>query len=108
MDVGETAETVTIGRPAVSGPGQEGTAASAPGDVRFFAVARVTPERYGRDFARIAQEVLQHLTAVDGTKLDVTVEITATNDSGFPPDKARVVSENARTLKFEQFGFEDR
>jgi predicted AAA+ superfamily ATPase len=75
-------------------------------DRRFFGVAKVNPERYGRDFTRIAQEVLQHLAAVDGTTLEVTVEITATNPAGFPPDKARVVSENARTLKFEQFGFE--
>lgn len=107
---GETTEAVGSRGPGpvVFVPGEDGTAASSPGDVRFFAVARVNPERYGRDFTRIAQEVLQHLTAVDGTKLDVTVEITATNDSGFPPDKVRVISENARTLKFEQFGFEDR
>ena len=26
---------------------------------------------------------------------------------GFPDDKARIVSENARTLKFDQYGFED-
>lgn len=79
-----------------------------PKDVRFFGVVRVNPERYSRDFTRIAQEVLQHLAAIDGTHLEVTIEITATNDAGFPTDKSRVVTENARTLKFDQFGFEDR
>jgi hypothetical protein len=86
---------------AVEAPVQE------PRDVRFFGVVRVNPERYGRDFTRVAQEVLQHLAAVDGTRLEVTLEITATNDAGFPPEKSRVVTENARTLKFDQFGFED-
>jgi hypothetical protein len=79
-----------------------------PRDVRFYGVVRVNPERYGRDFTRVAQEVLQHLAAVDGTRLEVTVEITATNDVGFPPDKACVVTEKARTLKLDLLGFEDR
>lgn len=67
---------------------------------------RVNPQRYGRDFTRIAQEVLQHLAAVEGTHLEVSVEITATNDAGFPADRVRTVNENARTLKFDEFGFE--
>ena len=60
------------------------------------------------DFSCIAQEVLQHLAAVDGTTLEVTVEIGADNEAGFPPDKVRVVTENAATLKFDQHGFEGR
>ena len=40
--------------------------------------------------------------------LEITVEITASKRDGFPDDKTRIVSENARTLKFDQFGFEDR
>ena len=78
----------------------------APPDTRFFGAVRVNPQRYGRDFTRIAQEVLQHLAAVEGTHLEVSVEITATNDAGFPADRVRTVNENARTLKFDEFGFE--
>jgi len=50
--------------------------------------------------------VLQHLAAVDGTRLDVVIEISATNTAGFNADTVRVVTENARTLKFDQHGFE--
>lgn len=78
----------------------------APKNTRFYGAVSVNPERYGRDFTRVAQEVLQHLAAVDGTVLEVSVEITARNLEGFPVDKVRVVSENAKTLKFEPFGFE--
>lgn len=74
---------------------------------RFYGVVTINPERYGRDFTKVAQEVLQHLAAVEGTELEVHVEITARNPDGFPADKIRVVSENAATMKFESFGFED-
>jgi predicted AAA+ superfamily ATPase len=96
---GGTTVVLAEGEDAVPGP-------AGPENVRFFGVVRVNPERYSRDFSRVAQEVLQHLAAVEGTQLDITVEITATNREGIPGDKARVVTENARTLKFEQFGFE--
>jgi hypothetical protein len=39
--------------------------------------------------------------------LEITVEITASKKDGFPGDKTRIVAENARTPKFDQFGFED-
>jgi len=51
--------------------------------------------------------VLQQLAAVDGAKLEVTVEIQASAADGFPMDRVRVVLENARTLKFHQAGFDD-
>lgn len=78
----------------------------APENVRFFGVMELNPERYGRDLTRVAQEVLQHLAAVDGAQLQVRVEISAVKPDGFPDDTVRIVTENAKTLKFEQFGFE--
>ncbi len=82
--------------------------APPPANTRFFGVYRIDPERYSRDFTRLSQEILQQLTAVDSVHLDVTVEIHARRDDGFPDDKVRVVLENARTLKFEQSAFEDQ
>ena len=42
-----------------------------------------------------------------GTKLVVKIEIEATDTSGFDEGKVRTVSENAKTLKFDQSGFEE-
>ncbi len=39
--------------------------------------------------------------------LEITVEISARKADGFPEDKIRIVTENACTLKFEQYGFEN-
>ena len=39
--------------------------------------------------------------------MDVRVEISARKPDGYPYDKVRTVTENARTLKLETYGFED-
>jgi hypothetical protein len=39
-------------------------------------------------------------------ELEITVEISASKQDGIP-DKAHIATENARTLKFDQYGFED-
>jgi len=91
-----------------SSGGAAGGARSAdpPLPRRFYGVVKLNPDRYARDFTRVAQEVLQHLAGIEGNTLEVTLEITSTSGEGFAPDKRRVVSENARNLRFEQSGFE--
>jgi predicted AAA+ superfamily ATPase len=82
--------------------------AEAPRNTRFYGVVRVDPERYARDFNRLHQEIIQHLAAPDGVELEISVEIRAVKKDGYPDDKVRIVSENARTLKFDPGEFEDR
>jgi hypothetical protein len=86
----------------------DGVVTSAPSNTRFFGVLTVDPERYGRDFTRLSQEILQQLTSLDGVQLEIHVEIHAKRASGFPDDKVRTVLENARTLRFDQSSFEDQ
>lgn len=99
----------TAGGGTIPGPesGSTGTTPPAPKNVRFYGTVSLDPERYTRDFGRLYQEVIQHLAAPDDVDLKITVEIEAVKKDGFPDDKARIVSENARTLKFDQSGFED-
>lgn len=73
---------------------------------RFYAVARLDPERYQRDFGKIASEIITNLAAQLGTDVEVTVEIHARNEDGFIDSVIRTVSENARTLKVDSHGFE--
>jgi hypothetical protein len=74
---------------------------------RFFGVYEVDPERYSRDLNRLSQEILQHLSSIDGVDLDITIEIHAAVKVGFSPDKIRVILENARSLRFKNSSFED-
>jgi hypothetical protein len=96
--------TVDPGSTTTSG---SSTPAEPPKKVRFFGSAKLNPELPQKSFTKIYQELVQHLSAVDGTELELTLEISAKNEKGFPEDKIRIVSENARVLKFDPFGFED-
>jgi hypothetical protein len=58
------------------------------------------------DFSKIINEVLQPLGGVEGTQLEVRVDIKAVNPTGFDDAKRRTVNENADTLRFDQYGFE--
>jgi hypothetical protein len=79
-----------------------------PKNTRFVGVARLNPERYARDLTRISQEIVQHIAAPEGVELEFRVEITARKPDGFSEDKVQIVTENARTLRFESYRFEDR
>ena len=63
-------------------------------------------DKIALDFKNIADEVLAHLRE-QGTELVVKIEIEATEITGFAENTVRTVSENARTLKFDQSGFEE-
>ena len=63
--------------------------------------------RTGRDAGRIADEVISHLVGLVGAKVRVTMEISAEVPDGVPANVVRIVTENARTLKFENQGFEE-
>jgi predicted AAA+ superfamily ATPase len=88
------------------------TAANVPHPVvddelrRFYGVAHLDPERYQRDFSKLAQEIIANLAGHLGTEIEITVEVRATNDGGFPEGIVRTVSENASTLRLDEHGFE--
>jgi len=73
---------------------------------RFFGTVELDGERNARDFGRVSQEVIAQLLSIEGVEVTIAVEIQATAKDGFGDDKIRVVTENARTLKFKQSGFE--
>jgi len=68
---------------------------------------QLDPVRLGRDASRIAEEVIQHLTALLGTEIEITLEIQARLVDGASDKLVRDVNENCRTLKFTDFGFEE-
>ncbi|MCU1329937.1 MAG: ATPase superfamily [Bryobacterales bacterium] len=73
---------------------------------RFYGCVTLDSGRVGRDAGRIADEVLSHLSGLIGSDVKVTLEIEAQIPSGATDDVIRVVTENAKTLKFNTQGFE--
>lgn len=101
-----------------TGGGEElfGGKSSEPGGVvapavpqlrRFHGSTKLDPVRMGRDAGQIAEEVLQHLTTIPGSKVEVSVEIVAELPEGASEKLVRDVTENCRTLKFDSYGFEE-
>ena len=74
--------------------------------VRFHGTVPLDSTRVGRDASRIADEVISHLSGLVGAKVTVTLEIQAEVPSGAPDHVVRTVTENSRTLKFTNQGFE--
>lgn len=105
---GEGADQAADGEATKPGPGKPGPdEPDADGRLRrFYGVARLDPERYQRDFGKIAQEIVAHLAGQLNTDLELTVEITARNADGFSDSVVRIVGENGRTLRLDQYGFE--
>ena len=73
---------------------------------RFHGSVELDPTRVGRDAGRIADEVISHLSGLVGANVKVTLEIEAEIPNGAPDNVVRTVTENSRTLKFKNQGFE--
>ena len=74
---------------------------------RFHGSVTLDASRVGRDASRIADEVITHLVGLLGSSVTVTLEIEADIPTGTPDNVVRTVTENSRTLKFDQAGFEE-
>ncbi len=73
---------------------------------RYFGSVKLDPVRLGAGASDIGAEILQHLTALSGADVTVTLEIEASRRSGFPDRVVRIVRENSESLKFASHGFE--
>ena len=73
---------------------------------RYHGTVTLDPARVGRDAGRIAEEVIAHLSALVSAEVRVTLEIEAEIPSGAPDQVVRTVTENGRTLRFIDHGFE--
>lgn len=60
-----------------------------------------------RDLQKYLDEVISHLSAVDNCDVELSLEVNAQADGGFPQGTVRTVSENCRTLRVNNFGFDN-
>ena len=107
---GGMAGTASAAGTGTAGAGTAGTGEpepAGPRNTRFFGVAKISSALYMKDLTKISQEVIRHLATSDDVDLEIRLEISARAKDGYPDDKVRIISENARTLKFDSYGFED-
>lgn len=76
-------------------------------NTHFFMSANLDSLRAIRDMGTYLKEVINHLEEVDGAKVTITLDVQMEAPNGTPDDTVRTVSENCRTLKVKEFGFDD-
>lgn len=95
---GSTAAAVGTATPTIM-------AASRPS--RFHGSINLDPTRVGRDAGRIVDEEISRLSGLMNSSVTVTLEVEAEVPGGVPEKVVRTVTENCRTLKFQNQGFEE-
>ena len=76
-------------------------------NTHFYMSAKLDNTRVNRDVNNYVQEIIQHLMAVDGSEVELKLEVEVTAPDGIPNNVVRTVSENCRTLRVTDFGFND-
>jgi hypothetical protein len=104
---GESAGSGTGTTGGGKGTGAGATKPKAPVLRRFHGSAKIDATRLSRDVDLIASSVVQHLAGLLDAKVTITVEIEAEIPAGAPDNVVRTVTENCRTLKFDNQGFEE-
>ncbi len=74
---------------------------------RYHGSVTLDSTRVGRDAGRIAEEIVAHLIGLKGANVRITLEIEADLPDGAPEHIVRTVTENGRSLKFTNQGFEE-
>ncbi len=88
----------------IIGDGTEPPAPS-PRVTEFYLSTKLDTMRIVRDVNELMEEVVKHLLNTNGCQVEISLEVRANSPDGFPEQVVRVVSENSRTLKVNDFGF---
>jgi len=105
-EAGEEAKGTSGGQS--TGPGEAPQPKEKAKPKRYHGSIELDPSRVGRDASRIADEVIVHLTSLPCAQVKVVLEIQAQLPGGAPEQIVRTVTENGRTLKFRDQGFEEQ
>lgn len=89
------------GNPPVANPPAVGN------NKHFFMSVKLDNTRVIRDLQKYLDEVINHLSSVDNCNVELSLEVNAQADDGFPQGTVRTVSENCRTLRVDNFGFDN-
>lgn len=75
-------------------------------NTHFYLSAKLDNTRINRDVQRLVEEVITHLTNIDGGQVEIRLEVSADVPDGISQSVVRTVSENLQTLKHKNFGFD--
>lgn len=86
---------------------QEVSTPGVPKNTHFYMSAELDVTRIGRDVQKLVEEVISHLTSVDGAQVEISLEVNVKSPDGLSQQTVRTVSENCQTLGIRTFGFDE-
>ena len=105
---GDSIDNPGGGNSGNGGSGKVGpTPPPSPINKHFYMSAKLDNVRINRDVNTYVQEIIQHLSAVQGATVELKLEVDVIAPNGIPNNTVRTVSENCRTLKVDDFGFDN-
>ncbi|MCL2643280.1 MAG: DUF499 domain-containing protein [Candidatus Bathyarchaeota archaeon] len=76
-------------------------------NTHFYMSAQLDTTRIGRDVQKLVEEIINHITTVDNAQVDVTLELNVKSPNGLPKEVVRTISENCKTLRVKDYGFDE-
>ncbi len=73
----------------------------------YYGSVELDPQRVNKDMGIIVEEVIERLTSQLGCDVEISLEIQAKKPDGFDESTVRTIGENSRTLKFNDYGFDE-
>ncbi len=77
-----------------------------PAKKRFYGSVEIDPMRLRGDTGQIADEILQHFTAIVGAEVTITLDVQVNLPEGASDSLVRTITENCHVLKFSNSAFE--
>ena len=78
-----------------------------PQNRHFYMSAKLDNVRINKNVNDYVQEIIQHLMNVQGADVEIRLDVEVSAPNGIPNNTVRTVSENCKTLKVTDFGFDN-
>ncbi|MCX7691950.1 MAG: DUF499 domain-containing protein, partial [Tepidimonas taiwanensis] len=102
----DTANPLQSSRSSTGNPPGVAETARAPNPKRFYGSVELDPYQAKKQFADVADAVVQQFTLHPGVKVRIAIEIEAESATGFDNGLLRTVKENCNVLRFKAAEFE--
>lgn len=106
-DQGDTWTPPVIVPPSIGGNPPEPPQPTSPSNRHFYMTATLDNTRVVKNIVNLMDEVINHLTQLKGAKVVIKLDVEASMPDGTPVPTVRTVMENCRTLKLDDFGFDE-
>ena len=80
---------------------------AGPTNTRFSMATTLDSTRVIKNVSNQMDEIINHLTGIHGASVDIKLIVDAVMPNGTPQATVRTVTENCKTLKVEDFGFDE-